>query len=90
MESIFLPAPNNPVNNEPSVVNENWPHFTIDSDNNFDANSPFVPCILYSVREVSRFASRHFPKSVIIACCIFVGRPMIACYACSIVIFYSS
>ena len=25
MESIFLPAPNNPVNIEPYVVNKNWP-----------------------------------------------------------------
>ena len=38
----------------------------------------------------SRFASRHFPKSVILASCNFVGRPFLACYACSIVIFHSS
>ena len=37
----------------------------------------------------SRFASRHFPKSVILANCNFVGRPFIACYACSNVIFHS-
>ena len=37
----------------------------------------------------SRFASRHFPKSVILANCYFVRRPFLACYACSIVIFLS-
>ena len=31
----------------------------------------------------SRFASRPFPKSVILARCNFVARPFIACYACS-------
>ena len=36
----------------------------------------------------SRFASRHFPKSVILASCIFVGRPFTSCYACSFVIFH--
>ena len=35
----------------------------------------------------SRFSSRHFPKSVILASCNFAGRPFVACYACSIVIF---
>ena len=38
----------------------------------------------------SRFASRHFPKSVILASCNFVGRPIVAHNACSIVIFHSS
>ena len=38
----------------------------------------------------SRFASRHFPKSVILASCNFVGRPFVACYACSIVTLQSS
>ena len=38
----------------------------------------------------SRFASRHFPKSVILASCKFVGRPFIGCYACSLVILHSS
>ena len=38
----------------------------------------------------SRFASRHFPKSVILASCNFVGRPFVAYYACSIVILHSS
>ena len=33
-----------------------------------------------------RFASRHFPKSVILTSFIFVGRPFLACYACSTVI----
>ena len=38
----------------------------------------------------SRFASRHFPKSVILASCNFVRRPFLACYSCSIVIFHFS
>ena len=38
----------------------------------------------------SRFASRHFLKSVILASCNFVGRPFLACCACSIVIFHFS
>ena len=38
----------------------------------------------------SRFESRHFPQSVILASCSFLGRPFVACYACSIVIFHSS
>ena len=45
MESISGPAPNNPVNVEPSFINENWPHFFVQ----FTANSPLVPCILSSV-----------------------------------------
>ena len=36
----------------------------------------------------SRFASRHFPKSVNLASCNFVGRPFAACYASSIVILH--
>ena len=35
----------------------------------------------------SPFASRHFPKSVILASCNFMGRAFVACYACSIVFF---
>ena len=38
----------------------------------------------------SRFPSRHFPKSVTLASCNFVGRPFSARYACSIVNFHSS
>ena len=49
MESISVPAPFNPVNIEPSVFNEKWPHFHINSDVNFTVNSPLVPCILSSV-----------------------------------------
>ena len=49
MESIFGPAPTNPVNVEPSFINENWPRFNIISDVNFTVNSPLVPCILSSV-----------------------------------------
>ena len=46
MESIFGPVPINPVNVEPSIINENWPHFNIISDVNFTVNSPFVPFTL--------------------------------------------
>ena len=49
IESIFGPAPINPVNIEPSVINENWPRFNIISDVNFIVNSPLVPCVLSSV-----------------------------------------
>ena len=49
MESIFDPAPINPVNIETSVVNENWPRFNIISDVNFTVNSSLVPCILSGV-----------------------------------------
>ena len=49
MESIFGPAPNNPVNVEPSIINENWPRFDIISDVNFTVNSPLVPCMLHGV-----------------------------------------
>ena len=38
----------------------------------------------------TRFASGHFPKSVILASGNFMGRPFAACYACSIGIFHSS
>ena len=37
----------------------------------------------------SRFACRHSPKSVNLISCYFVGRPFVACYACSIVILHS-
>ena len=50
----------------------------------------FQLSIFKKVRGGSRFASRHFPKSVILASCNFVGRPFVACYACSIVILHSS
>ena len=48
-ESIFGPAPINPVNVEPSIIDENWTDFNVISDVNFTANSPLVPCILSSV-----------------------------------------
>ena len=50
----------------------------------------FEPSISSGLRGGCRFASRHFPRPVILASCNFVGRPFIACYACSVVIFYSS
>ena len=40
MESIFGAPPINPVNVEPSIINENWPRFNIISDVNFTVNSP--------------------------------------------------
>ena len=49
MESIFGPVPTNPDNVEPSIINENWPRFNINSDVNFTVNSPLVRCILSSV-----------------------------------------
>ena len=49
MEGIFGPAPINPINIEPSVINENWPRFNIISDVNFTVNSPLVPCIMSGV-----------------------------------------
>ena len=49
MESIFGPAPSDPVNIEPSVINENWPRFNVISDVTFTVNSPLVPCILFGV-----------------------------------------
>ena len=49
MEGIFGPPPINPVNVEPSTINENWPRFNIISDVNFTVNSALVPCILSSV-----------------------------------------
>ena len=50
MESIFGPAPVNPLNVEPSIINENWPRFKVVSDVNFTADSPLVPCIFSSVK----------------------------------------
>ena len=41
------------------------------------------------LRGVSRFASRHFPKSLILASWKSVRLPFVACYTCSIVIFHS-
>ena len=49
MESFFGPPPINPVNVEPSVINENWPRFNVISDVNFTVNSPLVPCLLSGV-----------------------------------------
>ena len=50
----------------------------------------FQLSIFKKVRGGSRFASRHFPKSMILASCNFAGRPFVACCACSIVILHSS
>ena len=49
MESIFGPAPTNPVIVQSSIINENWPCFNIISDVNLTVNSRLVPCILSSV-----------------------------------------
>ena len=49
MESIFGFDFINPVNIEPSIMNENWPRFKIFSDVNFTVNSLLVPCVLSSV-----------------------------------------
>ena len=46
MESIFGPPPNNPVNNEDSLINENWHRFNVISEANFTVTSPLVPCVL--------------------------------------------
>ena len=40
MENIFGPVPINPVNIEPSIINENWPHFKNISDVTFTVLSP--------------------------------------------------
>ena len=49
----------------------------------------FELCISSGLRGGSRFASRHFPKTAILAMCNFVRRPFKACYTCLIVIFDS-
>ena len=49
MEGIFGPLPINPVNVEPSSINENWPGFDIISEVDFTVKSPLVPCILSGV-----------------------------------------
>ena len=46
---MFGPVAINPVNIEPSIINENWPRFNIISDVNFTVTSLLVPCILSSV-----------------------------------------
>ena len=50
----------------------------------------FQLSIFKNVLGGSRFASRLFQKSVILASCNFVGRPFVACYAFSFVILHSS
>ena len=47
MENISGPVPYNPVNIDPSIVNETWPPLNIISDVNFTVNSP--PCPVYFV-----------------------------------------
>ena len=49
LESSFGPVPLNPVNTEPSFINENRPRSNVISDVNFPVNSPLVPCFLSSV-----------------------------------------
>ena len=49
MEGILGPLSINPVNVEPSIINDYWPRFNIISDVNFTANSSLVPCTLSSV-----------------------------------------
>ena len=49
MESISGPFTNNPVSIDPSIINENWPHFNLIFNVNFTVNSPLVPCIFSSV-----------------------------------------
>ena len=49
MGSIFGPVVNNPVNIEPSIINENWPRFNNISAGNFTVHSPLVRCLLSSV-----------------------------------------
>ena len=49
MESIFGPVPNNSVNIEDSLINENWPRFSSISNVNFDVNSRPVPRFLFNV-----------------------------------------
>ena len=50
MESIFGPSPINSFNIEDSLINENWPRFSVISDVNFTVNPPLVPCILSGVK----------------------------------------
>ena len=50
MERIFVPVPNNSFNNEPSIINRNWPRFKVISNDNITVNSLLVPCILSSVK----------------------------------------
>ena len=47
--SVFVPAPINLVNVEPSNINVNRPGFNVISNVNFTVNSPLLPCILSSV-----------------------------------------
>ena len=63
MENIFGHVLINPVNMEPSITKENWPHFNIFSDVNF-TDSPLIPCILSSVNVkpagvLKLFCDRH-------------------------------
>ena len=49
LESSFGPVLINPVNIEPSIIDENWPCFNIISNVNFIVNSSLVQCMLSSV-----------------------------------------
>ena len=51
MESVFGPVLYNPVNVEPSNIEENWRRFKFISDVNFTVSSPLVPFILSSVNK---------------------------------------
>ena len=60
MENIFRPVLFNPVNNEPSIFNENWLRFQLISDVHFIVNSPLVPCILSSINGKPRCVIKLF------------------------------
>ena len=47
----------------------------------------FETSIFKTVRGVIRLAIQLFAKPVILSSCNFVGRPFVACFACSNVIF---
>ena len=51
MKIFFGPLPINLVNNEPLIINENWPRFNVISNGIFDVNSPLAPCISFNVNE---------------------------------------
>ena len=49
MENNFGPFLINPVNIEDSLINENWPRVSKNSNVNFSVNSTLVPCIISNV-----------------------------------------
>ena len=60
LESSFGPVLNNPVNIEPSIIDENWPCFNIISNVNFIVNSSLVQCMLSSVNVKPTGVSKLF------------------------------